>query len=303
MNANQAQQTVREWVETNAIDQSSGLRAAPRRWDQDQEVDRQHYIIRGGVEGQERLRLLARVMQPTTRALFDRVGVRAGMTCLDVGCGGGDVTIELARLVGPGGMVVGTDFDDTKLALARSEAATLQINNVEFRHAHLVDSVEEAAYDLLYTRFLLTHLPDPVGAMAKFHRVLRPGGIIVVEDIDVSGQFCYPDSPAFRRSVALYALAAERRGADPTIGRRLPRLLSDSGFACLELNIFQPAALQGELKLMTPLTLENIAATVLAEGLATQVELDLVIGELYALARDPDTLISLPRMVQVWGRR
>src|SRR5262249_10791451 len=69
------------------------------------------YIIRGGQAGRERLRLLARVMWPTTRELFERVGVRPGMRCLDVGCGGGDLSLDLARLVGPRGSVVGIDLD------------------------------------------------------------------------------------------------------------------------------------------------------------------------------------------------
>src|SRR5438876_9709070 len=95
------------------------------------------YIIRGGVEGRERLRLLSRILRPTTLALFDRVGVRPGMRCLDVGCGGGDVTLELGRLVGPAGRVVGIDIDATKLDLARQEAAAHGVAIVEFRHAGL----------------------------------------------------------------------------------------------------------------------------------------------------------------------
>ena len=79
------------------------------------------YIIRGGIEGRERLRVLARAMQPTTSALLDRVGVTPGMACLDVGCGGGDVTLELARRVIPGGSAVGADLDETKLSLAREK--------------------------------------------------------------------------------------------------------------------------------------------------------------------------------------
>src|SRR4030095_6335238 len=80
------------------------------------------YIIRGGQAGRERLRLLARVMRPTTAALFARAGVREGMRCLDVGCGGGDVSFDLARLVGPLGRVVGIDLDAVKITAARAEA-------------------------------------------------------------------------------------------------------------------------------------------------------------------------------------
>lgn len=68
-------------------------------------MERSHYVIRGGLEGRERLRILSRVMRPTTRSLLKRVGLGQGMACLDVGCGGGDVTFEIARMVGPGGRV------------------------------------------------------------------------------------------------------------------------------------------------------------------------------------------------------
>jgi 2-polyprenyl-3-methyl-5-hydroxy-6-metoxy-1,4-benzoquinol methylase len=53
-----------------------------------------HYVIRGGIEGRERLRILARVMRPSTLNLFERVGIASGASCLDVGCGGGDVSFE-----------------------------------------------------------------------------------------------------------------------------------------------------------------------------------------------------------------
>ena len=87
--------------------------------------DLQHYLIRGGVTDRERLRILARVMHPSTTSLFDRLGLTDGMACLDFGCGGGDVTQELARRVGPDGKAVGADIDSTKIELARREAAEL----------------------------------------------------------------------------------------------------------------------------------------------------------------------------------
>ena len=77
-----------------------------------------HYVIRGGLEGRERLRVLARVMSPTTSSLLDRIGIAPDSRCLDLGCGGGDVTVSLAARV-PRGVVVGVDFDDAKIDLAR----------------------------------------------------------------------------------------------------------------------------------------------------------------------------------------
>ena len=91
------------------------------------------YAIRGGNEGKERLDVLARVLLPTTTQLLDHVGLIKGMKCLDIGCGGGHVTILMARAVGPEGRVIGTDTDAKILALAREDAKAAKITNVDFQ--------------------------------------------------------------------------------------------------------------------------------------------------------------------------
>ena len=67
-------------------------------------------------------------MGPSTRALLAEVGIPPASTCLDVGCGGGDVTFELARAVGPSGRVLEVDRDQTKLDIAKREAALESFN-------------------------------------------------------------------------------------------------------------------------------------------------------------------------------
>jgi len=262
-----------------------------------------HYIIRGGVEGRARLRVLARVMRETTRALFDRLGVGKGLTCLDAGCGGGDVTLELARRVGRGGHVVGVDLDETKLELARREAAELGLHNVEFRAGDVSGGDARPACDVVYARFLLTHLVDPARAVAAFYDSLRPGGLLIVEDIDARGCFSYPESEAFARFVGLYRAAVRGRGGDPDIGPRLPAMLAGGGFESVGLNVVQPAGTRGEVKTLAPLTLENIAAAVVQDGLAGREEVSALVEELYAFADDPRTVLGIPRVFQVWGRR
>ena len=64
--------------------------------------------------------------------LFGRAGLRPGMKCIDVGCGGGEVTLAMARLVEPGGFVTGVDMDEVKLDLARKAAVERGVTNVEF---------------------------------------------------------------------------------------------------------------------------------------------------------------------------
>ena len=223
------------------------------------------------------------------------------MTCLDAGCGGGDVTVELARLVGPTGFVVGADLDETKIDIARAEAESQGLTNLEYQCVDVTESNSVMTFDVIYARFLLSHLPNPARTLAELRSMLKPRGCIIVEDIDITGHFCDPESRAFNRYVDLYLKAAQFRGVDATLGIRVPGLLQDVGFDWVEVGVVQPAGFAGDVKMLSPLTLENIAPSVLEVGLATEAELDQLISDLYAFARDPNSLMSFPRIIQTWG--
>ena len=122
----------------------------------------ERYVIRGGREGYNRLLALARVSWPDTAALFGRAGICSGMRCVDLGCGGGQVTLEMARLVASGGSVTGVDMDEVKLGLARKAAMDRGVGNVEFLAGNVSNWDEPDAYDVVYSRFLLQHLSEPV---------------------------------------------------------------------------------------------------------------------------------------------
>jgi len=134
-------------------------------------------------------------------------------------------------------------------------------------------------------------------------RALRPGGRLIVEDIDFRGSFCEPEHPAFERYEEIYEESARRNGGDPWIGLRLPAMLVDAGLARVQPNVVQPADLEGESKLMPALTLDNMQAIAVGHGVASEAEIDRLVDELYAIARDPRTYVANPRIVQVIGER
>ena len=262
----------------------------------------ERYVIRGGVEGRERLRLLSEVMGPSTRALLAEVSIPAGSACLDVGCGGGDVAFELARAAGPSGRAVGIDFDEIELDIARREAHRLGLTNVVFEVQDVTEWEPDALFDVVNARFLLTHLSDPKALVSALRRHTRVGGVAIIEDIDFRGHFAEPDCAALRRFVEWYTKSVQLRGADPNIGPRLPGLLREAGFEDVQMKLVQPAALVGGIKLLTCVTLENIAEAVVRDDLASEEELRTAMGELYAFARDPHTVLGGPRVFQTWGR-
>ncbi|HEX2528984.1 MAG TPA: methyltransferase domain-containing protein [Geminicoccus sp.] len=262
------------------------------------------YIIRGGLPGRERLRLLARVMRPATLALLARAGVHGGMDCLDVGCGGGDVTTELARLVGPAGKVTGIDFDPVKVEIAREESAAFGLHNLQFQVGDVREDLSSLpAADLVYARFLLSHLPAPEAVLGQLVAHARPGGLVVLEDIQISGHVVHPPSWAHDAFVDLYLRTGRARGADPEIGPKLPGLLQAAGLVDVQAQVAQPVGLQGEMKLVSAMTMETIADAVLAAGLADHARIDAIVDELRRMAGDPATLVSIARVVQSWGRK
>jgi len=263
----------------------------------------QRYAIRGGNEGKKRLDVLARVLLPTTTRLLDAVGLGTGMKCLDVGCGGGHVTILMARMVGPEGHVIGTDTDVEILTLAREDAKAAKAANIEFQQQDACSCVWHNEFDVVYARFLLSHLNEPENCLATMVEACAPGGRIVIEDTDFAGSFCYPPCGAYDRYKELYQELIQRRGGDSNIGRKLPGALRRAGIRDVELSVIQPAHIHGEGKLMAPLTMARISDALIDEGLATEIEAQQILTELNGVAADSETIISLPRIFQVWGKR
>lgn len=261
------------------------------------------YIIKGGEEGRARLSVLARVLTPTTTRLLDRFEPLGGWRVIDAGCGGGDVSFELAERVGPGGRVIAFDLDETKLTSARDEAERRQVGHVEFHKGSVVEKWPAEGAALVYVRFVLTHLPVPEALLFRAMEALAPGGTIIVEDIDFDGHFCDPPCPAFSRYGELYAQAAHQRGADAFIGRRLARMLDTAGFADVDSSLVQPYGRGGEVKQISSLTFAAISDAIVASGLAAAEEVATLRAELEAFAARPDTTLALPRIFQAWGRK
>jgi ubiquinone/menaquinone biosynthesis C-methylase UbiE len=260
------------------------------------------YVLRGGQAGAARLRLINRVKWPTTERLLGTAGLRAGMRALDLGCGGGAVTLKMAALVGSEGEVVGIDLDPSILRLAQQEADGSKLP-VTFRHLEAEELNEEASYDFAYARYLMSHLRHPERALESMVRALRPGGLLAVEDVFFPGHVCYPPNAAFDRYLELYQAVVRAKGADPAIGPRLMGMALDAGLVDVQVELIVPTFREGEGKRVAQVTMEHIREAVLGVELATSTEVDTVVTGLKAFADDERTLMSIAPTFQVWGRK
>lgn len=261
------------------------------------DLDNASYVIEGGSAGRERLRLLTAAMEPLTESFLDRIGVTEGMHCLDVGCGGGDVTRSLARRCGTTGLVVGVDADAEVVAIAQSESASA---NAHFQCAD-VTTLECEPVDVIYARFLLSHVKDAPALLAHLRTLLKPGGVVAIEDVWFPGHFSSPQCDAFDTYVEWYRAAAIHRGADPDIGLRLREMLVDAGFEIVSHEMHTQAFGAGTNKLVTLITLERIAKSVVASGIASEEEANRVIADLRSFIERSDTIASMAPVVQIIG--
>ncbi|GAA1774666.1 methyltransferase domain-containing protein [Agromyces lapidis] len=156
--------------------------------------------------------------------------LRAGADVLDVGSGPGTITLDLARRVRPG-RVRGIDASAEVVAQATGLAESEGVRNVEFAvgDAYALDEPDDR-YDVVHAHQVLQHLARPVDALREFRRVLKPGGVLAVRDVDYGGVIWSPDSAGLTRWLELYHDVHEWNGGDPHAGRHLKRWVHEAGF-------------------------------------------------------------------------
>lgn len=160
--------------------------------------------------------------------------LREGLQILDVGSGPGTISIDLARRVRPG-RVIGVDASEEIVAKANGLAESEDVRNVEFRagDAYALDFADDM-FDVVHAHQVLQHLGRPVEALREFRRVLKPGGIVAVRDVDYGGVIWSPPSAGLTRWLSLYHDVHEWNGGEPNAGRHLKRWVREAGFSDLE---------------------------------------------------------------------
>ncbi|MGC4919370.1 methyltransferase domain-containing protein [Streptomyces sp. DT197] len=149
---------------------------------------------------------------------------------LDVGCGPGTITADLAALV-PQGHVTGIDSAGEILDAARSAAAGRSLVNTTFRTGDAQAlPFPDASFDVVHAHQVLQHLGDPVGALREMRRVCVPGGLVAVRDADYAAMTWYPANPGLDAWLELYRSVARAGGGEPDAGRRLRAWALAAGF-------------------------------------------------------------------------
>lgn len=252
---------------------------------------------------EQRLTRLQDVRDPISIRWLEAAGVGPGWRCLEVGAGRGSLVRWLCRRVGGGGHVVATDLDVG--SLRELDEPNLVVRQHDIAH----DPLEEDAFDLVHSRLVLEHLPEREHALDRMVAALRPGGTIVVEDVDfqlpiaADPAACAVFPPEAADVVARFwgAVTSMMRdsGIDPEYGRRLPQRLAARGLLEIggesDSHVVRGGSRHAE---MVRLAYLQIGDRIAGRGISAD-EIASVL-DLYA---DPRFVAMSPVVVVAWGRR
>lgn len=184
----------------------------------------------------ERQEMQDAVLAPASAAIFDRAGVRPGMRVIDIGCGCGDTTLELAKRVGPQGHVLGVDISEPMLARARERAG--RDLPIDFVLADAtVHAFEPHGADLLFSRFGVMFFADPVASFLNMRKALRAGGRVVFgcwQEARKNSWMMLPLQAAYQHVPRLPEVNPDDPGPFSFAREdRVRRILSEAGFSAI----------------------------------------------------------------------
>lgn len=188
----------------------------------------------------ERLYRQAATMLDTERQLWPSMGIVTAQKILDLGCGSGVITRELAKQVYPG-QVIGVDISRTlidKGDRVYAERGQNHPENISFQEGSVYNlPFPDNSFDVVYARLLFQHLSNPLDALSNILRVLKPGGKLCIVDVDKGWSSLYPEPES---SVELDEAIIQKQlseGGDPWVGRKLSHYLTSAGFDAVEATV------------------------------------------------------------------
>jgi ubiquinone/menaquinone biosynthesis C-methylase UbiE len=243
----------------------------------------------------ERRRLIAQgeLVAPLTRRLFERAGIASGMRVLDIGSGSGDVAFLAAGLVGPAGSVIGADRDPAQVAFAEQRAKANRLGNVRFVAGDFREIELDSPVDAIVGRLVLMYAADPLDALRRALRNLRPGGVIALQEsvVDYDGPVLIePLDCLAARAAEWFRAGFKHSGVHPRMGMRLFGLMRAAGLEpSTEIDMLVPIQQGPDGELFRTLTsvVRSQLPAIVASGAATEAEIDIETLERRLIADAP----------------
>lgn len=269
-------------------------------------TQRREYVLGTHDAELERLGLQHRLWADAAAALWRRAGFAPAHIILDVGCGPGFATRDLAQLVGPAGNVIAIDESPRYVQFVRSTPTPPGAGAIDAREGDVQRlDLPPASIDGAYARWVLSFTPEPDRVVAGIARALRPGAALAVHDYSHwMGLHWGPHNdtlPLLRRAI-LDAYSASQ--ADSSVGAKLPAMMARRALDPVEIRPLARIARPGEAMWQWP---RSFFATFLPKivegGFMTEADRLAIDAEWDALEKDPGAYFFTPPQVEIIARK
>jgi len=268
---------------------------------------RQSYVLGHGSEEHRRLMLQSRFVGELTEAVFARARFAPGMHVLDISCSAGDVSLLAAAFVGAGGSVLGIDQSPESVSLARERAKAAGLDNVRFEVARLEEFRAGGPFDALVGRLVLLYLKEPAVVLRRLAELVRPGGIIVFHEMEMTTARCVPESPLWTQTGRWIVEAFTRAGVETSMGSRMYSIFKDAGLPAPEMISGGRVEGNPESQIFEWLaqTVRSLLPMIEKTGVATrdEVGIDTLADRLRAAVVEKNGVAHSPIFVGAWTRK
>ena len=266
----------------------------------------ERYVLGHSQSELRRLRVQAELLDDLTEDVLRRAGIAKGMHVLDLGSGAGDVALLAARLVGPTGRVLGVDRAPEAVESAWVRSTPPGGAPVSFQVADLVDLDLGAQFDLLVGRLVLAYVSDPVAVLRRAVAHLRPGGAVVLQEIDLSTARSHPRLELYHTCLDWIQETFVRANLVVDSGMRLHMVFRGAGLPTPRMISSARADVGRDAPIYDYIaaTVRSLLPTMIRLGVTTEEEagVDTLATRLLAEATEADALVIAPAFISAWAR-
>lgn len=264
------------------------------------------YLLGSDEDELNRLHFQHKVWSGEAFSLWERSGISLGQSVLDIGCGPGFTTTDLAGIVGPGGRVTGIDKIEGYVNYARRQAEHNEVHHVDYLQGNLHDiRLNPNSFDAVYSRWVLMWIPEPELVVQNIVPFIKKGGLFMFQEyLDWATLAVYPRKPEVDRVIGACRESWANMGSEVNMGPYLPEMLVSAGCRIEHLKALPKMGNSSSSIWQWPGTFLKIYSLKLIEyGLLTQSEREDFLAVWEKLERNPDAFLVGPLMMEIIARR
>jgi 2-polyprenyl-3-methyl-5-hydroxy-6-metoxy-1,4-benzoquinol methylase len=254
----------------------------------------------------ERLIRQAKRIAPYTERLFREAGIGPGQRVLDLGSGVGDVSMLLARIVGPSGDVVGIERDAYSIARANARVAEAGLRNITFTQADVNHIVSDQPFDAAVGRFILMFLPDPASVLRRLTQLIRPGGVLAFQEPTWIPLLAFAARlPLWSKLLSAIHETFLKSGVNPEMGILLYGMFQEVGLPAPAMHMDTPLGSDANFTSLMCDLLGSIRPLIQQHNVSLEAlgDLDALSDRIQAEVVASNTVVSFVPLVGTWARK